>query len=201
MNINASDRTLGLLNIWQVVRKLDWEVELMKSIPGTILLGAAPENAMQFKDAQLYAAINAASTSVALVDWLYHLAQENSDVNSRVLHKLKLEEISTIKSFRRMLREKHEPLNICHQICNSNKHLHLSDYDSGLKILIGDIIFERPDGTEELSVIAQVLWSNGTSYPSGSVFNLLDNLRHWWKSLITEINAPEREIFYPDFAP
>ncbi|MEA9732153.1 hypothetical protein [Xanthomonas campestris] len=91
MSINASDRTLGLLNTWQVLRKLNWEVELMKAMPDKVRLGVAPESAMHVTDAKLYAAINAASTSIALVDWLYHSAQEDVTVKDRLANFLEVD--------------------------------------------------------------------------------------------------------------
>lgn len=84
MTINSSDRTLGLINIWQVLRKLCWELSLIKSIPEKLNSGVKPKDVLHVQDAGLYARINAASTALALVDWLYHTIRENQTLERKL---------------------------------------------------------------------------------------------------------------------
>jgi hypothetical protein len=84
MTVNASDRTLGLINIWQVLRKLCWELWLIKSMPDKLHTGVKPTDVLHVQDAGLYATVNAASTALALVDWLYHTVREDQALERKL---------------------------------------------------------------------------------------------------------------------
>src|SRR5690606_19961702 len=84
MTVKSSHRTLGLINRWQVLRKLCWELWLIKSIPDKLNSGVKPKDVLHVQDAGLYATINAASTALALVDWLYHTIREDQILERRL---------------------------------------------------------------------------------------------------------------------
>ena len=97
MNTNATDRTLGLVNIWQVLRKLRWEIYLVKSIPEALTAGKEAKDALHVQDAKIYALINAASTGLALVDWLLHTINNDSQIKSSAVKLFGSEAIATDK--------------------------------------------------------------------------------------------------------
>lgn len=107
MTVNASDRTLGLINIWQVLRKLCWELWLIKSTPDKLNSGVKPIDVLHVQDAGLYATINAASTALALVDWLYHTIREDQILEGRLKDLVGYVDTSSDKSFLKFFRERY----------------------------------------------------------------------------------------------
>jgi len=200
MSINASDRTLGLINIWQVLRKLFWEIELIKTIPDSLRVGIRPVDVLHVQDARLYATINAASTSLALVDWLYHTIRENELLTKNVKAALGGVDTSTDKAFLSRFR-KNISINACHQICNANKHFHLKNPDKNFKVLVGEIVSERSDGTTDISVITQIMRNGDDPAAATSVLTMLEGLATWWEALLTQIPIPGREQFFPQSSP
>ena len=201
MNINASDRTLGLINIWQVLRKLFWEIELIKATPDSLRVGVKPVDVLHVQDARLYATINAASTSLALVDWLYHTIKEDQLLTQRVIDTIGNVDMSSDKAFLYFFREKNSSINACHQICNANKHFHLKKPDKNFKVMVGEMVMERLDGTTDISVITHIIRNGDTPDTATSVFDMLVSLVAWWEDLLTRIQVPEREQFFPQGAP
>ena len=114
---NASDRTLGLVNIWQVLRKLRWEVELLKAIPAQVRLNAPPVDVLHVSDAKIYAAVNAFSTSLALVDWLYHCVRTDPRLADSCGVVLAGCDLKTDKAFLESIRRANRYINACHQVC------------------------------------------------------------------------------------
>ncbi|GAB2731449.1 hypothetical protein [Comamonas sediminis] len=197
MSINASDRTLGLISIWQVLRKLNWEIELIKAIPEKITVGATPASVLHCQDAHLYATINAASTSLAMVDWLYHTVSGSSVLTSNIQRVLQGVNLKNNKAFLLYLRNAFSVINACHQICNANKHFHLNTPDDQFKVMVGEIIFKNDDGTEDLTVITQIIQNRNDPDASTSVPEMLEKAAIWWEQLLTDVDLPGREDFFP----
>lgn len=196
MTVNASDRTLGQICIWQVLRKLSWEIELLKAIPKKLRVGVKPIDVLHVQDASLYAAVNAASTSLALVDWLYHTIREDPTLISRAREILGSIDLESDKSFLSSIRRQNKAINACHQICNSNKHFHLRSPDRLFKVMVGEIVMEHPDGTRDISVITQIMQNGDTPGGNTSVFDLLAGLATWWEGVLIKIQIPGRDQFF-----
>lgn len=194
MAINASDRTLGIVSIWQVLRKLQWELWLIKEIPDRITAGVKPTTPLHIKDARLYAEINAASTSLALVDWLYHTAQAETELERRLKHAIGEFDTSSEKKLLEYLRNANPDINACHQICNANKHFYLRRPDKEFKVMAFDLVIESPDGAIEMSSSSHIMHNRGN--PSISTYEMLKSVAGWWESLLVEIKVSDREIFY-----
>jgi len=201
MNINANDRTLGLINIWQVLRKLFWEIELIKATPDSLRVGAAPVDVLHVQDARLYATINAAFTSLALVDWLYHTIREDQLLTQRIIDTLGNVDMSSDKAFLLFFREKNSSINACHQISNANKHFYLKNPERNFKVMVGEIVMKRPDGTTDVAVITHIIRNGDTPDTATSVFDMLVSLMVWWEDLLTNIQVLGREQFFPQGAP
>lgn len=194
---DASDRTLGLTNIWQVLRKLCWEVELLKAIPAHIQSGTRPVDVLHVQDAKLYAAVNAASTNIALVDWLYHSIRNDSALIERSREVFPGLRTDTDKDFLRSIRGINKSINMCHQICNANKHFHLIEPQSDFKILVGDLVMEQPDGTTKLGVVTHVVQNGEGIEGRGAVDTMLADLVPWWVDVLDRIQLPGRDLFFP----
>ncbi|GGA39369.1 hypothetical protein [Dyella nitratireducens] len=195
MAIEASDRTLGLINIWQVLRKLLWEVELLKAIPTKLVVGIKPIDVLHVQDAGLYAAINAASTSLALVDWLYHTIREDHQLMSNARATLRNIQLSSEKAFLLSMRELYKPINACHQICNSNKHFHLHKPDRNFKVMVAEIIMEHPDGSTNISTVPHIMQNGEGTDGSMLISDMLVNLGVWWEDVLVKIGVPGRDQF------
>lgn len=194
---DASDRTLGLINIWQVLRKLCWEVELLRAIPEQIPLGARPRDILHVQDTRLYAAINAASTNIALVDWLYHSIRDDRDLIERAEVVLAGIQIDSDTNFMRSLREISKIVNACHQICSANKHFHLRRPQQDFKIMVGEIVLEQSDGTAQLATVAHVVQNGAGQDGRGSVDAMLADSAIWWEDVLSRIGFPGRDLHFP----
>ncbi|MCF7223791.1 hypothetical protein [Marilutibacter chinensis] len=203
MTVNASNRTLGLINIWQVLRKLCWELWLIKSVPDKLRMGVKPKDVLHVQDAGLYATVNAASTALALVDWLYHTVREDQTLERRLKDVVGEIDTSSDKAFLAFFRQANPSINACHQICNANKHFYLyqRSLDPKFKARVFEFVMERPDGTTELGTSAQIIRNGdgpGTVMPT---YEMLNNLADWWESLLSDIGVSGREQFFPQHAP
>ncbi|MEW6169164.1 MAG: hypothetical protein AB1651_15935 [Pseudomonadota bacterium] len=201
MTFNASDRTLGLINIWQVLRKLCWELWLIKSMPDKLHTGVKPKDALHVQDAGLYATVNAASTALALVDWLYHTVRADQALERKLKEVVGDVDTSSDKSFLAFFREKNPSINACHQICNANKHFYLKRLDPKFKARVFEFVMERPDGTTEISSSAQIMRNGDGPGTVMSTYEMLNSLADWWESLLSDVGVSGREQFFPQPAP
>lgn len=201
MTFNASDRTLGLVSIWQVLRKMCWEIELLKAIPEKLRVGTLPIDVLHVQDATLYATINAASTGLALVDWLYHTIREDPVLVSRAKDSLGEFNLKSETSFLAHTRKLNKSINACHQICNANKHFHLRKLDKDFKVLVGDIVMEHPDGSTDISHITHIVQNGNTPDGNTSVLELLVDLAAWWEDVLNKLQIPGRDPFFQRGAP
>lgn len=201
MTVNASDRTLGLINIWQVLRKFYWELWLIKSIPSKLEVGGKPKDVLHVQDAGLYTTINAASTALALVDWLYHTVREDQTLRSKLVGVVGDVDVTSDKAFLKFFRKQHPSINACHQICNANKHYYLRTLDPSFKTMVFEFVMERPDGTTEISSSAQIMRNGDDPGAVMSVYEALSSLADWWEALLNEIGVSGREEFFQWSAP
>lgn len=203
MNFDATDRTLGLVSIWQVLRKLHWEIMLIKSIPESLTVGEQAKDVLHIQDAYLYAIVNAASTSLALVDWLFHTTQNSKEISTKAAELFGEAPLKSDKDLLLFLRESNHAINACHQICNSNKHYYLKpkSIDRSFKVLVGDIVIDHPDGTTSIKNIAHVIRNRDNPNATGPVITILDNLAAWWLDLLQQLQIPEQQQFFHRGAP
>jgi hypothetical protein len=197
--INATDRTLGLVNIWQVLRKLFWEVELLKAIPTQVRIGLPPIDVLHVTDARIYAAVNACSTSLSLVDWLFHRVngdQQLADACRRAFPGVLLDDD---KAFLKSLRDISRPLNVCHQVCNASKHHSLRTPEVGFKTMVADVLYTDPDGTQ-LSTAMHVTHDRRGPLDEYSIDEILSSLVEWWQEKLSAIGIPGGDLFFPDAA-
>lgn len=186
----ASYQTLGIENIWHLLRKLIWEVKLLQSIPDRIKVGVTTANPLQFQDARLYAQINAVLTVLSLVDWLFHTILTEEIPEERVKNVLGDIELANVGAFRGSMRRQNKLLNACHQIGNANKHLYMFTQatDENFKARPFDIVMHNEDGTIDLATVAHVM-SDGI----GSVDEMLDQLAHWWYDTLDALQVAGKD--------
>lgn len=201
MYVDASDRTLGLISIWQVLRKLFWEIELIKATPDTLRVGTKPVDVLQVQDARLYATINAASTALALVDWLYHTVRVDQGLVKNLHEAIGGFAMDSEKELLAHLRNTNSSINACHQICNANKHFHLRSPDKGFKVMVGEIVMAHADGATDVSQITHIMQNRGDPRAATSVLDMLEDVARWWDSLLTRVQVSGRDQFFPQAAP
>lgn len=191
MAFDASDRTLGLINIRQVLRKFYWELWLIKSMPDSLNTGVKPKDVLHVQDAGLYATVNAASTALALVDWLYHTVRQDKHLEDKL--KTVVGDVNMIneKTFLKFFREKNLSINACHQICNANKHFYLRQPDPNFKVMVFESIMELPDGTTNISTKTHIMRNGGDPSTCMPTCEMLNDLAGWWESLLNDIGVPE----------
>src|SRR5690606_30146662 len=143
------------------------------------------------------AAINAASTNIALVDWLYHSISASDELVARTKDVLGEVRIDKDTNFLISMRKLYKPINVCHQICNSNKHFHLRKPEANFKIMVGEILMEHDDGSIDLSVVNHVVQNGDGRDSRGSIEDILKDSVVWWDTLLTRIGLPDREQFFP----
>jgi hypothetical protein len=197
---NAADRTLGLVNIWQVLRKLLWEVELLKAIPSQIRLNAAPTDVLHVKDAKIYASINAFSTNLALVDWLYHSVRTDSRLFDNCRACLPDCDLTSDKAFLKSIRRTSRQINACHQVCNANKHYFLREPQDGFNVLITELLLTDVSGDTDVAVVLHITHDDRGSLEEYSVEAMLVGLVAWWQETLAAIDVPGRDQFFPDAA-
>ena len=170
---------------------------MIKSIPDKLNSGVKPKDVLHVQDAGLYATINAASTALALVDWLYHTIREDQILERRLKDLVGDVDTSSDKSFLKFFRERYPSINACHQICNANKHFYLRTPDPKFKVMVFELVTERPDGTTDISSNAHIMWNSDSPDTVMSTYEMLNSLTDWWKSLLSDIGISEREQFFP----
>jgi hypothetical protein len=196
--VDASDRTLGLTSIWQVLRKFVWEIELLKTLPESIRVGERPKDILHTQDARIYAAINACSTSLALVDWLFHTVVNDPVLNAKALTSLGAVDLSSDKAFLKSMRATNPALNMCHQVCNANKHFHLhSPRTADFKIMVAEIVMSNADGTTDLAVKMMVTDNGHDTKQRGHIEEILKGLADWWYDRLVEIQIPRKDEYFP----
>lgn len=198
MGINASDRTLGLISIWQVLRKFYWELCLIKVTPDELRVGDKPKDVLHVQDAGLYASINAASTALALVDWLYHTVLEDQTLCAKLKDVVGDVDMKSDKSFLAFFRERNPSINACHQICNANKHFYLRKPDPDFKAMVFEFVIESSDGTTKISSRPQIMRNGDDPGAVMSAYEMLNSLADWWEWLLSEIEVLGREEFFPE---
>lgn len=197
MHVDVTDRSLGLISAWQVLRKLFWEIELIKATPDVVLLGAQPADVLHVQDARLYASINAAMTSLSLVDWLFHSIRKDVAMSQRARGILCGLNFESDKEFLRGLRETVPSINACHQIANACKHSHLRTPDKSFKVMTFELICNRADGGTDIGVGAHIMRNGGDPDAAMPVLEMLEGAAVWWETLLEEIQLPDRELFLP----
>ena len=197
MNQDATDRSLGLINIWQVVRKLAWELELLKSIPVAIRAGEQQSDVLHAQDARLYAQTNAATTCDTLIDWLWVLMDQDEVLEHMVKGRLGDLDTTSKKRFRRSLRDQNKSINACHQISNAYKHHHLSDIDPEFRVMPMEFQLAKEDGSVDLSVTTHIMRNGEGPDGCGPVDEMLKELGDWWYDLLVELDVDGRGQFFP----
>jgi hypothetical protein len=195
---DATDRTLGQVNIWQVLRKLVWEVELLKSIPNQVRLNAPPVDVLHVKDAKLYAAINAFSTGLALVDWLFQAVRADERLIEKCRAHLPGCDLTSDKAFLKSMRSISRLVNACHQVCNANKHHSLHRPEDGFNVMVFELLLPKDSGETDLSVVLHITHDNRGPLEEYSVEAMLTGLIEWWCVTLQAIDVPGQDVFFPD---
>lgn len=196
--IDSRRNTLGLVNIWQVLRKLWWEVLIFRNIPDRLKTTEIGSDLFHLPDARLYAASNLALTCLNLVDWLYYAVESDPELTARTMETLGDLDMTNGHAFMRSLRERHASINLCHQIANATKHSHLHKPDPNFAIRTGDLVFLGSEGQREIVHVSIIEQNGPERKDGGSVFDALLNLSDWWEERLTEIGIPERDLFFPE---
>ncbi|MBW3517497.1 hypothetical protein KO537_22680 [Shewanella sp. NKUCC01_JLK] len=202
----ATDRTLGLVNIWQLLRKLYWEMEILAAVPEKYF-PQEKSSIFNFKDAKSYAAINVASTNLSLIDWLFHRLDNDELLKQAFKNIHPLVTLDGMKRFSESLRNEKLELQVCHQICNSNKHYKLH---GGLDVTISakTIDLVRVDNIDETKVLDIITMHNfficrPCSLGDAENKRLTPNeafseTLKWWTFLFKAISIPDQIIYFPE---
>jgi hypothetical protein len=189
---DSAKRTLGLISIWQVLRKLWWEVHLIEEIPKTIDPRRPAGSILDQYDAYIYACINACTTAISLSDWLYHSVKGNPEITNSVREVLGNPGMRDERAFLKALRERYPKINLCHQIANANKHFNLK-YSAPYKIDVFEIV-ERDKG----EIIRYTLTLTATDGEIGEKYHMREIMRevaNWWEDVLDSIPIPGKADF------
>ncbi|WP_251358660.1 hypothetical protein [Kangiella sp. TOML190] len=198
MEINANDRTLGLVNIWQVLRKLKWELSLIDIIPDYTQIENMDKQVIATKDAICYAQINAASTCISLVDWLYHVVKNDENKKDLICSKYPTLNVSSDKELMVSLRTLNKDINSCHQICNANKHSHLRNLDKEFYVRTFDMIILNSNNENESISTRSIIEDQSEKNNSIDVKDMLKRVYSWWEMLLNDLNIDGKEVFFED---
>lgn len=198
--IDSSDITLGLINIWQVLRKLWWEILVLESIPETVSNRTVGSSVLHMQDSKLYAAINAACTCSALFDWLFHSVRSDPALLKSARSVLPRASFKSARSLSNSLRRDHMDMQVCHQICLANKHYYLDWRAPDIKITIGQTVIHGTDDEVAISVLPIVTYGPTGSHTTEPAPKLLRRVADWWEETLTAIGLPDREQFFPELA-
>lgn len=187
-NRDARDRTLGIQSLWDLARKLSWELHLVDAIPDRVRVGQAPASPLEFRDAALYGLVNAALTSLAMLDWLAILTDD--PVYGRRLEAA-YPTLMGLKRKRRKerMRELVPMLQVCHQIGNAFKHRELATYDFAVKVHPVELVFEDSDGSEWITYGGMVL--AGIPGNDCRLDQALCDHCDWWCGLLRDLQLPD----------
>ncbi len=206
LNRTATDRTLGLVDIWQLLRKLYWEMEILAAVPAKYL-PQEKSSIFNFKDAKSYAAINVASTNLSLIDWLFHRLDNDELLKQVFINIHPLVALDNIRKFRESLRNEKLELQVCHQICNSNKHFKLQGgFDTTISAKTIDFVgVDKNDETKVLEIQTMHDFSICIPCSLGGSENkrlrpneVFSETLKWWTCLLKAISVPDQTIYFPE---
>ncbi|PXF64227.1 hypothetical protein [Kangiella spongicola] len=199
MPFNATDRTLGQKSIWQVYRKLCWEAELFNEVPDYITTSIEYQSSLYAHDSKIYCSINCASTSLSLVDWLFHTLSECEESKNIALKSFTDSNLSNDKDFLFDLRKKYPVINLSHQICNANKHYYLrkNSIDENVRVMVGDIIELNEDGSQNIRPAINVSQtSNSVVQYNCPINEFILDLVNFWGVTLDSLKIPDKNIFF-----
>lgn len=186
---DARDRTLGMRSLWDLLRKLNWELHLVDAVPDKVKVGQEPRSPLEFRDAALYGLINASLTSLAMLDWLAILADDPIYRNRLNSLYPELAGLSA-KALTKRMRELVPMLQICHQIANAFKHRDLNTYDISVKIHPIELVSEHSDGSTWIAQGGLIM--SGFPGGGGRLDEALCNHCDWWLNLLKDLQLPDQ---------
>ncbi|WP_019676563.1 hypothetical protein [Arsukibacterium perlucidum] len=205
-NRTATDRTFGLVDIWQLLRKLYWEMEILASVQKSYL-PQEKNSIFNFKDVKSYASINVASTNVSLIEWLFYRLDSDDNLKQAFISFYPLVDLNNPAKFSNSLRSFKVELQICHQVCNANKHFKLQKgFDNNVSAMTFDIVkvdYEDEKKVLEIHTVHDFSfvrhcsmrgYENQTLFPKDIFIELLK----WWTSLLKSISIPDQTIYFPE---
>lgn len=67
--------------------------------------------------------------------------------------------------------------------------------------MAGEIVMEHANGTTDLSQITHIMQNGNDPSAATSVLDMLEGVAGWWESLLTQVQVPGRDQFFPRAAP
>ncbi len=193
-DIDATDRSLGLLTVWHVLLKLEWELAVLARLEQEPPTSVGPlSDPMKFPLGVLYAGINAASTAWSVADWVWRDLEEDDVLKDAAA--AALGSFGTKNEFQILLRKVHE-LDVCHQICQAAKHrkMHAPAMTVGFSTEAWMDVY-----TNEHDVLT-IRWSSLTNldHSRGSsattVYSAARTVHSWWYQFLEQIGMREVHI-------
>ena len=193
-DIDATDRSLGLLTVWHVLLKLEWELAVLARLDQEAPSLVGPlSDPMKFPLGVLYAGINAASTAWSVTDWVWRDLEEDDDLK-RVAAAV-LGTFITKNEFQILLRKVHE-LDVCHQICQAAKHrkMHAPAMTIGFSTEAWMDVYtnEQDVLTIRWSSLANLNHSRGAS--ATTMYSAARVAHSWWHHFLGQIGMREIHV-------
>lgn len=185
---NAHHMTLGMSSSWDMLRKLEWEIDIFKSVMDAKFI-PGDELARSIRK-PMYAAINASITACHLVDWVWHDLAQLHESKHVFLEILKLPANSGLSQVVSEIRKIPE-LNAAHQIANASKHSHLERMTEGFSTPVFIDYWEK-DGEIFINQSGRARLESEDRISEQTIYSILNTNHDWWAHILIELKIPER---------
>jgi hypothetical protein len=187
---DVRDRTAGMMSIWAMKSKLEWEIRGFEAE-----MAKQPLRVHQEQKDELYApayfAANACATAWHMVDWLaFHL--DRSNAWDRAIEYFRYEDLKDFNSLVKMMRHISE-MNACHQVVTAWKHVSLTRKNSVTEGFSTSVVFDihhnERDDTFWLSIDVQVTLADEGDRRL-PIAEVLRSVNHFWEAALFHLELP-----------
>lgn len=185
---NAQHMALGMSGSWDMLRKLEWEIDIYKSVMDAKFM-PGDELARSIRK-PMYAAINASITAFHLVDWIWYDLDQLHESKLAFLEILKLPANSGLPQVINEIRKIPE-LDAVHQIANASKHSYLERMTEGFSTPVF-IDFWEKDAELFINQSGRIRLESEGRISEQTIYSLLNKTHDFWAHILIEIELPEK---------
>lgn len=165
MPLPGVPQTFGLENCRDVLRKLKWEIEGLRT------------EATDTPDPLMFRAFNAAVTTWHLTDWVWEGATDAQHAAIPAVSKVDLQNFA---------RQQCRAIHLCRQVATASKHVHVTMYPDPKVDAAASARSQMPENTSEVIIHAPPIWT--VKFIDGQdrlpAIDVFEKALTWWTQFI-----------------
>jgi hypothetical protein len=190
-SIDARHMALGLSGAWGVFRKLEWEVNAFKEASRTL----KERNELVVRDiyVPMYLAINAASTSWSLIEWIWVELQSDAVRRVEFCRMIGAGDRANLNELKDSIRQKLPEIDACNQIAHAAKHRLLKKITPGFTTPVF-VDFWVKDGQSYLSMSANTRHEQDGHISEQTLESFLNSIVAQWRHILESLAISDPDI-------